>query len=362
MAATLAEAEALVATTTYDVVILDLSLRENDGVELLRSLTDGRASPCLVFISGFDERVRAAAARLAGALGLFVAGTLGKPLVLDDLKALLTDLPPRPPRRDPFAFASIDVAELAEAIAQNQLTVLYQPKVRLADRHIIGVEALVRWHSSNLGTVSPAVFIPIAEQAGLIESLTRNVMAGALAALHEWRKFAPGLTMAVNLSPLSLSDLGLPERVSAALATAGLPPESLVLEVTEGAVMADYVTAADILTRLRIRGIKVAIDDFGTGHSSLLSLLRLPFSELKIDQNFVRVLGRDPEAKSIIRAVIRLGQELGLDLVAEGVETETQAASIAALGCATGQGYLFGRPMSATALALRLRAPALPMV
>ena len=163
--------------------------------------------------------------------------------------------------------------------------------------------------------------------------------------------------MAVNLSPLSLTDLSLPERVSAALQAAGVPPEALVLEVTEGAVMEDYVLAADILTRLRIRGLKLAIDDFGTGHSSLLSLLRLPFAELKIDQAFIRPLETDPEAGKVVRAVLSLGRELDLDIVAEGIETEGVANQLHDLGCGTGQGYLFDRPLDEAALTARLQAP-----
>ena len=137
-----------------------------------------------------------------------------------------------------------------------------------------------------------------------------------------------------------------------------MPPAALVLEVTEGAVMADYVAAADILTRLRIRGVKLSIDDFGTGHSSLLSLLRLPFSELKIDQSFVRTCLHDPEAPKIIRAVVSLARELGLQLVAEGIETEPVAELLARLGCTIGQGYLFAPPLSHAAMAERLRAAA----
>jgi len=184
------------------------------------------------------------------------------------------------------------------------------------------------------------------------------VLAIALAPLPAWRAIAPGLTLAVNLSPLSLTDLALPERVSAALARAGVPAEALVLEVTEGAVMEDFVLAADILTRLRIRGVKLSIDDFGTGHSSLLSLLRLPFAELKIDQAFIRPLQHDPEAAKMVGAVISLARALDLDIVAEGIETEVVATRLLALGCPIGQGYLFARPLDGAALGQLLARPA----
>ncbi|MCX7375483.1 MAG: EAL domain-containing response regulator [Alphaproteobacteria bacterium] len=356
-AATLEEAEALVQSHPYDVIVLDLSLRDHDGIELLRSIARARLDPVLIFVSGFDQRVREAAARLASALGLRVAGTLGKPLPVGELLALLRRIPaprPKPPILHP---AAIDPAVLAAAIPGLEITCRYQPKVSLVDRRILGVEALVRWQSPLYGAVPPSIFIPLAERHGLIDALTQRVLATALAPLPAWRALSPGLTMAVNLSPLSLTDLSLPERVCAALQAAGVPPEALVLEVTEGAVMEDYVLAADILTRLRIRGLKLAIDDFGTGHSSLLSLLRLPFAELKIDQAFIRPLETDPEAGKVVRAVLSLGRELDLDIVAEGIETEGVANQLHDLGCGTGQGYLFDRPLDEASLTARLQAP-----
>jgi EAL domain-containing protein (putative c-di-GMP-specific phosphodiesterase class I) len=349
-AATLEEAEARLLAEPFDVVVLDLSLRENDGIELLRTIARGGMDPALIFVSGFDLRVREAAARLAGALGLRVAGTLGKPLPLGDLLGLLRAVPPRRPAARRRPIGPIDPAELEAAIPGDQITCRYQPKVALATRRIVGVEALVRWHSPRHGEVPPDAFIPVAERAGLIDALTERVLAIAHAPLPAWRGASPGLTLAVNLSPLSLTDLALPERVSAALARARVPAEALVLEVTEGAVMEDFVLAADILTRLRIRGVKLSIDDFGTGHSSLLSLLRLPFAELKIDQAFIRPLQHDPEAAKVVGAVISLARALDLDIVAEGIETEDVAARLLALGCPIGQGYLFDRPLEGAAL------------
>jgi len=355
-AASLAEALERVQAIAYDVVVLDLGLREHDGIELLRSLRQSGSDAAVVFVSGFDERVRQAAARLAAALGLRVAGTLGKPLLVDRLVALLRALPERTGANGAEEAAEIDPALLAAAIDNEEIVCLFQPKVALRDRRLTGVEVLSRWRSPALGLVRPDRFIPLAERCGLIDRLTDRIMAQALRRFRPWRQERPELTLAVNLSPISLTDLSLPERVSAALAESGVPPAALVLEVTEGAVMADYVTAADIMTRLRIRGVKLSIDDFGTGHASLLSLLRLPFSELKIDQSFVRTCLNDPEAPKIIRAVVSLARELGLQLVAEGIETEPVAELLTRLGCVIGQGYLFAPPLSHAALDERLRA------
>lgn len=355
-AATLAEAVERVQTVAYDVVVLDLALRDHDGIELLRCLREAGSDAVLIFVSGFDERVRQAAARLAAALGLRVAGTLGKPLLVDHLVALLRALPERTGAKRAEDTSDIDPALLAAAIENDEIICLFQPKVTLQDRRLVGMEVLTRWRSPVLGLVRPDRFIPLAERAGLIDRLTDRIMAQSLELFRPWRQQRPELTLAINLSPISLTDLTLPERVSAVLAGSFVPPSALVLEVTEGAVMADYVTAADIMTRLRIRGVKLSIDDFGTGHSSLLSLLRLPFSELKIDQSFVRTCLHDPEAPKIIRAVVSLARELGLQLVAEGIETEPVAELLTRLGCGIGQGYLFAPPLSHAGLVERLRA------
>ena len=356
-AATLPEAAAALAGAPYDVVVLDLSLRDHDGIELLRAIYETRSDPIIIFISGFDERVRQAAARLAIALGLRVAGTLGKPLPLDRLDQLLGSIPERLRHKSDVATPEITADELRQALARGEFRCLYQPKLRLADRRIVGLEVLTRWESPARGLVTPDAFIPAAERFGLIDELTYWILGRSLAAFRPWRTALPELSLAVNLSPLTLVDLSLPERISEALEASGTPPTSLVLEVTESAVMTDYVAAADILTRLRIRRVRISIDDFGTGHASLLSLLRLPFNEIKIDQSFVRGLLHDPEAAKIVRAVIRLADEMDVDVVAEGIETEPVARRLAALGCRVGQGFLFAPPLAEAVLAPQLGQP-----
>ncbi len=352
-AGSLIEATAWLHGQDADVVVLDLSLREHDGIEVLREIARLERDPVLILISGFDERVREAAARLAVALGLRVAGTIGKPLALDQLMALIAAVPHDKPRSSRAQRMTLTPGMLDAALDAGEIYCLYQPKIRLADRRVVGFEALVRWHSPAFGMIGPDAFIPFAERHGLIDRITVHVLDRALHQLSAWHDTDPGLEMAVNLSPSSLGDLMLPERISDVLAGHGIAPARLILEVTEGALMADYVAAADILTRLRIRGVGIAIDDFGTGHSSLLSLLRLPFSELKIDQHFVMGLLRDPELPKIVGAVISLAKSMDLKLVAEGIESEAVAQRLHDLGVAIGQGYLFAQPLgedAATAL------------
>ena len=239
---------------------------------------------------------------------------------------------------------------LADAVRSGEIVAAFQPKVTLANRELIGVEALARWTSPRLGTVPPEVFIPLAEQYGLIADLTRSVLHDAMAVAVLLRHHAPGMTMAVNISPVLLADPDLPEQIGRALRHAGLPAEAFVAEITESHVIQDVPRAAASLAALRRRGIGCAIDDFGTGHASLLSLLRLPFNELKIDRAFTARCATDRDAETIVRATLGLAREMDLHVVAEGIETEDTERMLCCLGCASGQGFRYGRPVQASAM------------
>jgi len=228
--------------------------------------------------------------------------------------------------------------------------VAFQPKVALVSRRVTGLEALARWQPAGAGLVPPDLFIPLAERHGLIGKLTREVLRQSLVACRRWRARNPECGVAVNISPLVLANPELPDEIEAALAEADVGPEALVAEVTESVVIADPLLAMEVLTRLRIKGVRLSIDDFGTGHSTLLSLMRLPFTELKIDRSFVSCCETDPEAWKIIRATISLAHELGLDVVAEGVESASVEERLIGAGCDIGQGFRFGRPMPAAAI------------
>jgi EAL domain-containing protein (putative c-di-GMP-specific phosphodiesterase class I) len=308
-----------------------------------------------------DERVRSASCRLAEALGLRIAGSIEKPIVPAKLRALLQDVPRREAGEDVAPAVMPSATELADALDRDEIMVAFQPKVALVSRGVAGMEALARWHPAGAEPVPPGLFVPLAERHGLIAKLTRNVLRDSLAACRRWRDRHPDCSVAVNISPLALANPELPEEIEAALAEAGVAPGALIAEVTEGVVIADPLLASEVLTRLRIKGVRVSIDDFGTGHSSLLSLMRLPFTELKIDRSFVACCDTDPEAWKIIRATISLAHELGLDVVAEGVETAAVEARLIGAGCDIGQGWRFGRPMPAAALEAWFDAHALTL-
>ena len=241
------------------------------------------------------------------------------------------------------------VGQLREAVRDDAITIAYQPIVRLNDLRLVGFEALARWHHSERGFVSPAVFIALAEETGLIQALGCSVLRKACSQLAAWRLRHPGasgLRMSVNVSRRQLSSPNLADFVVETLEQTGLDSGSLVLEITEGALLSDFDSAAAALEKLRALGLELHMDDFGTGYSSLSQLHRLPMGALKIDQTFVAAADT-PSSQQILAAIVSIGRALGLTLVAEGIETEGQLAILRGLGVEHGQGYLFARPMAA---------------
>ena len=237
--------------------------------------------------------------------------------------------------------------DLRMAFDESQLFLTYQPKVELATGRVVGAEALLRWRRDDGCLVPPDRFIPVAEQSGLIVGMGSWLLQIALLALQRFRAAGfPNMHMAVNLSPVQLRQTGFLAVVQEALRQTQSEASALEIEITESVAVGGLEPVIDILTRLREMGSTVAIDDFGTGYSSLSYLERLPADRLKIDRSFVQSLERDDHGSRIARTIIALGRELGLTIVAEGVENETVGRLVTALGCAEAQGYHYGRPMS----------------
>lgn len=249
------------------------------------------------------------------------------------------------------------VEELRSAIPGGELTLHWQPQVELADGAVRSAEALVRWNHPELGLLAPHDFLLLAEAADLLGELFDEVLSQALAQVAEWRADPRrDLGVAVNLGLPDVMDEGLPARVAGTLVESGVPPRLLTLELTERAVMQDPRRAIAVLFKLRALGVRLALDDFGTGAASLTYLGRLPIDELKIDRSFVARLRGDPRDAAVVRAVILLGRDLDLRVVAEGVEDEETAAALAALGCDALQGFHLSRPLPAARLSRWLRA------
>ncbi|MFW3899373.1 putative bifunctional diguanylate cyclase/phosphodiesterase [Pseudomonas bharatica] len=246
--------------------------------------------------------------------------------------------------------------DLREALPRNQLFLVYQPQISYRDQRVVGVEALLRWQHPELGMVPPDQFIPLAEQNGNIVAIGEWVLDQACRQLREWHDQGfSELRMAVNLSTVQLHHSELPRVVNNLLQIYRLPPRSLELEVTETGLMEDISTAAQHLLSLRRSGALIAIDDFGTGYSSLSYLKSLPLDKIKIDKSFVQDLLEDDDDATIVRAIIQLGKSLGMQVIAEGVETAEQEAYIVAQGCHEGQGYHYSKPLPARELTAFLK-------
>ncbi len=244
---------------------------------------------------------------------------------------------------------------LRHAVARDELFLVYQPQVDLRTRRIIGVEALLRWRHPELGLVSPASFIPLAEESGLIVPIGDWVVQAACRQNKAWQDAGlPPITMAVNVSARQFRQVEWIDRVAEALRTSGLAASSLELELTESLIMQDLKQAVEKMQQLRAMGLALAIDDFGTGYSSLGSLKRFPLARLKIDRSFVQDIATDEDDKAIVMAVIELGHRLNLKVLAEGVETEEQLAFLRQCRCDEMQGYLFSRPVPAAEIAVLL--------
>ena len=251
------------------------------------------------------------------------------------------------PEHDSYSPARLAlVGELRRAIDEGELGVVYQPKVDLRDGRIIGAEALVRWRHPLRGDVPADEFVPVAEHTGLLRPLTLHVLDRALAACARWRSDGYPLVVAVNLSVRNLLDLELPFDVARLLASHGLGADALELEITESALIADPARTQNNLRRLRDLGVGIAIDDYGTGYSSLAYIRRMPVTALKIDKSFVMGMASDENDAVIVRSTIELGRNLGLAVVAEGVEDAETWGRLLDYGCEVAQGFYFGRPMS----------------
>jgi EAL domain-containing protein (putative c-di-GMP-specific phosphodiesterase class I)/ActR/RegA family two-component response regulator len=324
------------------VILLDLQMPGRDGIELLRELASLDRNPKVLIASGLDSRVLTTAQELGLSMGVDVAGAFCKPIALDELEVLLVRLKSQT--------KIITINHLREGIEQGQLVVHYLPKATLKSpgRWIVeGAEALVRWEHPEYGLLYPKDFIGLAEESGLIVELTDFVFRAAMEQARVW--FAKGLYMelGVNVSAQFLSDLGFPDRLLTLVRENNLDPSMLTLELTETAAMNDPAVALDILARLRVKNINVCLDDFGTGASSLTHLYRMPFSEVKLDNQFTNDMRLREDARALVEGLIYLAHKLKMRACAEGVEDEATLEMLEAMHCDKVQGHLIGAAVRA---------------
>lgn len=330
------------------IIVLDLLMPGRDGLQVLRDLAEHDCDAGILLISSVDTRILAAAERLATGRGLRLLGSLRKPFEVSELLDLVSmPVPERPARPTATTQApKFTAQEIRTGLENDQFVVHFQPKISVTTLEFVAVEALARWAHPEKGLQAPGSFIDVAERSGLIGSLTERVIHAAFHQCAEWLDSGLRLKVAVNVSTRSLGNYDLPEWFEEQTRAAGILPHQVVIEITESWLGKDPLAMLEILTRLRMKGFSLSIDDFGTGYSTMLKLKTIPFSELKLDQSFIRDAAVDAEARYIVESSISLGQKLGLHLVAEGIERQEDWDLITELGCDEGQGYFIARPMN----------------
>jgi len=337
-----------------DFITIDLVMPELDGVEIMRLLAERKCRARIIISSGMGTRVLDAAQRSAMEHGLSIAGVISKPISKEALRLIVgkEDAPDEPlAEKEPTAERDgfeVTKADLEAALERNEFEVAYQPKIECKSGSPAGFEALARWRHPQRGMIMPGQFIPIAEETGLIDGLTAQIVEQSLG----WFSQAfpdSKLMLSLNISAKSLVGLQLADSLSSVCSRFLVAPERVVLEITETSAMVDPILSLDLMTRFRVKGFHLAIDDFGTGFSSMVQLVRLPFSEIKVDRSFVMQAQQSQESRSVIKSVIDLGHSLGLQVTAEGVEDAWTLDYVTSLGCDLAQGYFMARPISGDA-------------
>ncbi|MDO8263369.1 MAG: EAL domain-containing response regulator [Gallionella sp.] len=334
-----------------DLILLDLSMPEMDGVVFVRHLVEHRYTGSLILFSGEDKQMLLAAEKLVRAHKIPMLGHLSKPVKPEDLAALIEKWTPSYQGQTPSANLIRSAGDLRAAIANGELVNYYQPKVSLATGQVVGVETLVGWNHPRDGMVFPSKFIGVAESHGLIKDLTRMVLTDALAQFKVWQEAGLSLQLSVNVSIDSLASLDFADFVAGLVTEAGVPPQELVLEVSESWIpMNDLRAPLETLTRLRLKRFRLSIDEFGTGSSTLAQLRGIPFDEVKIDRSFVHHASTDKKVRAKYDACLSMARQLDMAVVAVGVEEIGDWDMLRSTGCDFAQGYFIAKPMPAADL------------
>lgn len=338
------------AESAFDLIICDLNMPEMDGVEFMSHAADADFQGGMVLLSGEDERMLQTALELASAQGLHVLGALPKPLKPNSLQEMLVQYEPKAAteKRNFEPQSEISEEELQHGIdnpESGELSLVYQPKVHIQSGDITGVETLARWQHPERGVLGPGAFIPLAERTGKIDALTNQIYRKAVQQNSDWLLDGIDLKTSVNFSINSFSDPGFSDFIISTTEEVGVNPTQLILEVTETQVMKNAVDCLAIMMSMRLKKFGLSIDDFGTGNSSMTQLKTIPFTELKIDREFVYGAANNAGARAILEASVALAKSLQMEIVCEGAETREDWDLVEQLGCDYVQGYYCARPM-----------------
>jgi EAL domain-containing protein (putative c-di-GMP-specific phosphodiesterase class I)/ActR/RegA family two-component response regulator len=336
-----------IAREPVNVVVSDLDMPGMDGLEFLRRLGQVARAPAVIVASAHSQTTLTAVESMAEEYGVWLLGSLAKPTTAPQIAAaMLPYLEQGANGAHAPRTTSYPLDELREALVMGGIRAQFQPKVDVATGAVIGAEALARWVSRTGAVTLPNRFIPQLEREGLMGQLTETIMEQACAACVSW--MAEGLpgSVSVNVSLASLADAAFVERIGAIVARHGLNGTNVIIEITESMATHHVGALVENAARLRMRGFGLAIDDYGTGYSTLQQLTRIPFTELKVDQSFVRTATSRRASRAVLESSVEMAAKLGIPAVAEGVETDAQLELVRELGCRTIQGWRFGKAMA----------------
>lgn len=342
------EALAVLQRVGYmDVVVCDLQMEGMDGLAFIQRISAAGQVGAIIISSGLPGDVRLAVRQMGELLGVNMLGDVGKPLLKQTLQPLLElALREGPVPGEPATGQDIATErQMRSAITDQQLEAYYQPKFDLQTGALQGVEVLARWNHPFKGVLSPGVFLPAIERAGLMDALLLALMQQALTLQRQVKGMGVSLDLAFNLQAGQLADAGLTLLIKDILSAYQALGFGITFELTESGLLEVPAVSLENLVRLRMMGCRLSIDDFGAGFSSLQRLCQLPFNEIKLDGEFVRGLLHEPRCRAVIGSTLALGKTLGMSVVVEGIETHEQHRALLELGCSQGQGYWYARPM-----------------
>lgn len=329
----------------FDVLICDIQMPGIDGLTFLREAAEIGYIAALIISSAIAPDLRLAIQQLARLTGYQVLGDLGKPFTRDELKVLMLRYCPSAPYQVPPTIDKLPSAtEIQSGLNDGEFIPFYQPKLNLQTLEVIGMEVLVRWQHPLHGLISPGLFLGAMRHFGFLNAMTQTIARQALSFLRE-QQLIGELRLSINVETEQLARPDLLEAVRQNLDAERVPAQSLILEITESGLMQAPITSIENLVRLRLLGCGVSIDDFGAGFSSLQRVCEMPCSELKLDMSFIRSMTHNPRSLAAVDSLLRLSDNLGIQLVAEGIETHEQLTLLQRLGCQIGQGYVFARPL-----------------
>ena len=333
-----------------DLMLVDLDMPGMDGIECIGVVAQERLARAVVVVSALDPALLNTVQTMARAYGLRVLGSVEKPLTRDKVESLLAQYGQCVDDELSDGEVDFEPDELLQALDRGEIVPWFQPQVEFGNGKVVGVEALARWERPDGSVVRPQLFVPTLEAGPGIHALTDRMLDAGCRWKRQWDQQGSRIRLSVNVSAAALADPTAADRYQAIVAGHGLATEDVVLEITEGTLMADAARGLSLLARLRLKGFGLSIDDFGTGYSSLSQLSQVPFTELKIDQGFVIGAHGQPRKRAVVEASLDLARKLHLTTVAEGVETIEDWQLLAELGCGVAQGWLIGRPVPGSEL------------